>query len=172
MSHQLNFQEGTYFDYESRHTNNEGKILAHYKCKLKIVADLTLSCICPICGAPDCGSDMYLWADFDSEKFAIYLGAKSFSSFLDCWYYQGIKEEEYHQLPEFIKQNNEGTGWCDFNSGPNKEIDSLDFLRSLEVVKNSTLDGQRDEFSRIYYPILKSFVDTVIAKNAILNILS
>jgi hypothetical protein len=172
MSQQLNFQTEEYFDYVSRRTTHDGKVLEECRHRLKIVADLTASCICPICGAPDCGKDMYLWAEFGDEKLAVYLGESSFNSFLDCWYYDGIKEEEYQQLPEFIRQNNEGTGWSDFDSGLCKEIDAFDFLKSLEVVKNSACGKDGDKFSEIYYPVLKSFVNAVIAKNAVLNILN
>jgi hypothetical protein len=170
MSQQLNFQEEKYFDYHSQRRTNSGDVLWEYKYRLKIIADLTTSCICPDCGGPDCGDDMYIWAQFGDEKLSIHLGARSFSSFFDCWHYEGIKEEEYKQLPEFIRQNNEITGWCDFDSGPNNEIDALDFLKSLEVVKNSAYSEGDEEF-KICYPVLKSFAEAVITENTVLNVL-
>ena len=171
MSPQLNFQKGKYFDYYSQRTTSSGEVLEEYKYRLKIIADLTASCICPVCGAPDCGNDMYLWAEFGGEKLAIHLGASSFAGFLDCWHHEGISEDEYRRLPEFIRQNNEGIGWCDFDSGPNNEIDAFDFLKSLEVVKNSAYGGDGGEFTEIYYPVLKSFVTAAIAENKVLNVL-
>ncbi|CAM3672775.1 hypothetical protein MUGA111182_02475 [Mucilaginibacter galii] len=171
MSEQLNFKSERFFDYRSQHTNHSGTVIKEYTHRLKIVADLTLHCICPVCGAPDCGNDMYLWAEFSGEKWAIHLGADSFDAYLNCWHYDGITEDEYRQLPELIRHSNEMIGWCDIYSEPNNEIDAFDFLKSLEVIKDSDYANDGGEFLEIYYPILKSFTNAVIKENTILNVL-
>jgi hypothetical protein len=161
-------QEGKYFEYFAQ-IRQADRILKEFRLPLKIVADLTEYSLCPYYE-----DEVYLWAEIGGEKLAIYMGETSFSSFFySCWDCEEIKESEYLQFPEFIRQSNEMTGWSDSATGPNHIIDINDFLKSLEVVKNSPFAGYNDnEFLRIYYPVLKSFAETVIAEKSTLNILS
>ncbi len=160
-------QEGEYFEYRTQ-IRQADRVLKELRLPLKIVADLTEYSL-----GPYYEDDMYIWGEIGGEKLAIHLGESSFSGFFDyCWHYEGIPEEEYLQLPEFIRQSNEMTGWSDFATGPNHIIDINDFLKSLEVVKNSPCGSSNDyEFTRFYYPVLKSFAETVIAEKSALNIL-
>ena len=63
-------------DYEykrlkSDYYGNIQTVLIH---KFKIFADLSDFCICPICGAPDCGDELILWSEIENQKYAIILG--------------------------------------------------------------------------------------------------
>lgn len=104
----MNHGDSNYFEYKSYLNGVE------FSYKLKIITDLTELCICPVCGAPDCGEELFLWAEFEKEKLAIHFGGATFRSFLNSWYKEDITEDEYGALPEFIKENNEGKGWADF----------------------------------------------------------
>ncbi|WP_342645035.1 hypothetical protein [Mucilaginibacter sp. CSA2-8R] len=164
----FHLQEGEYFEYRTQ-IRQADYVLKEFRLQLKIVADLTEYSLCPYYE-----EEVYLWAEIGGEKLAIYMGETSFSSFFySCWDCEEIKESEYLNLPEFIRQSNEMTGWSDFETGPNHIIDISDFLKSLEVVKNSPCGSSNDyEFTRFYYPVLKSFAETVIAEKSTLNILS
>lgn len=159
-------KESCYYDYYSQ----VGSI--DYKYRLKIIADFTKLCVCPVCGTPDCGDEQFIWAEFDNEKLAIHFGGATFGSFLDRWYFDGITEEEYIKLPQFIKQHNECTGWADAYAKPNNIIDAQDFRDALHVIKNSIHTTENDDFSLIYCPAMKDFIDNVIREDKILNLLS
>ncbi|OOQ60166.1 hypothetical protein [Mucilaginibacter pedocola] len=171
MESHLDFEEGRYFEYNTKRTHGAARVLEECVMRLKLIADLTEHCICPVCGAPDCGNELILWAQFADEKLAVIMGGDTFGSFLSRWHYEGINADDYQKLPEFIKQDNECTGWRSIHAPINKEIDAADFLRSLEVVKNSEYTLPGDEFLEIYYPVLKQFADAVISKDLTLNVL-
>jgi hypothetical protein len=40
-----------------------------------IVEDLTHLCICPVCGAPDCGAEYALWTELEGQKEYVSLAA-------------------------------------------------------------------------------------------------
>jgi hypothetical protein len=128
---------------------------------------------CPICGSEDCcgAKDKFIWAEFGNEKFAIHFGDGEFEKYLSYWHYEGISEDEYKSLPNFIKDFNEGKGWDNDNLDPNSIIDALDFKKAMDVIKNSRYITVNDSFLTKFYPIIIEFVDKVINENKVLNIL-
>ncbi|MEJ5102319.1 hypothetical protein [Chryseobacterium sp. MYb328] len=123
--------------------------------------DLTHLCICPVCGAPDCGAEYTLWAEFEGKKESVTFGGDSFGSYLNYWYYEGIPFCEYRKLPEFVRHHTECIGWRDHDS---PEIDADDFLRTLESIKNSKKSDQ--DFEEYYYPVFKRFVENAIKNDS------
>ncbi|REC61189.1 hypothetical protein DRF65_16990 [Chryseobacterium pennae] len=123
--------------------------------------DLTHLCICPVCGAPDCGAEYTLWAEFEGQKEYVTFGGGSFGNYLDYWYYEGIPFCEYRKLPEFVRHHTECIGWRDHDS---PEIDANDFLRTLESIKNSKKSDQ--DFEEYYYPVFKRFVENAIKNDS------
>lgn len=123
----------------------------------KIVEDLTHLCICPVCGAPDCGAEYTLWTESGGKKKSLIFGGGSFGNYLDYWYYDGIPLCEYQKLPKFVKEYTEYKGWRDNDV---TEIDAHDFLRTLEAIKNSKNSDQ--DFIQYYYPVFKRFVEDSI----------
>ncbi|WP_163410057.1 hypothetical protein [Flavobacterium ajazii] len=132
-----------------------------FKHKLKIVERfIDQITICPVCGAENCGGpdDKYVWAEFDNEKLALHFGDGEFERYLSFWHYEGITEDEYKSLPNFIKDFNEGKGWDNDDIDPNSIIDPLDFKNSLDVIKNSKQLKENDEFLTSFYPKIMKFI--------------
>lgn len=126
--------------------------------------DLTHLCLCPCCGAPDCGEEYMLVSKSDGRPEAVLFGGASFRMYLNYWFYEGITLEEYNRLPEFVKQNNECKGWQDI-SAERTEINADDFLFTLESIKNNSRSEYQDkDFENYYYPVFKSFTQEVIRK--------
>ncbi len=126
--------------------------------------DLTHLCLCPCCGAPDCGEEYMLVTKSDGRPEAVLFGGASFRMYLNYWFYEGITLEEYNRLPEFVKQNNECKGWQDI-SAERTEINADDFLFTLESIKNNSRSEYQDkDFENYYYPVFKSFTQEVIGK--------
>lgn len=148
-----------YFDYSC--TVNDQQ----FKHKLKIVERfIDHIIICPECGAENCGGpdDKYIWAEFDNEKLAFHFGDGELERYLSFWHYEGMTEDEYKSLPNFIKDFNENTGWNNEDLDPNSIIDSLDFKNSLDIIKNSKQLKENDEFLTSFYPKIMEFIDRVI----------
>lgn len=125
--------------------------------KEMIVEDLTHLCICPVCGAPDCGAEYRLWTESEQLNESVIFGGDSFGIYPNYWFYEEIPLDKYRQLPEFVRHYNEFTGWRDNAS---TEIDAYDFLRTLESVKNSEKSDQN--FETYYYPVFKTFAESTI----------
>lgn len=131
---------------------------------------------CPICGSQECcgAKDKFIWAEFGKEKLAIHFEDGEFEKYLSYWHYEGITEDEYKSLPNFIKEYNEGKGWDNWNNvdlNPNSIIDAMDFKRAMDVIKNSRYITENDNFLTLFYPVIIEFVKRVISENKILNIL-
>lgn len=129
---------------------------------------------CPVCGSEECcgAKEKFIWAEFGDEKLAIHFEDGEFENYLEYWHYEGISEEEYQSLPNFIKDFNEGKGWDDWNAiEPNSIIDAVDFKRAMDVIKNSGHIAENDKFLTLYYPVIIEFIDQVINENKVLNIL-
>ncbi|GAA4204666.1 hypothetical protein GCM10022289_22980 [Pedobacter jeongneungensis] len=160
--------ESEYFDY-SCNVNNE-----KFEHRLKIIEKFVEHiAICPICGAENCGGpeDKFIWAEFEDEKLAIHFGDGKFEEYLSFWHYEGITEDNYKALPNFINEFNEGRGWDGDELNPNSVIDAVDFKKSMDVIKNSMYVNENDEFSTSFYPKIMEFVERVIKGNKVLNIL-
>ncbi|MGL6127660.1 hypothetical protein [Chryseobacterium artocarpi] len=123
--------------------------------------DLTHLCICPVCGAPDCGAEYTLWTESGGKKKSLIFGGNSFGSYLNYWYYEGISFCEYQKLPVFVKEYTEYKGWRD---NAFTEIDAYDFLRALEAIKHSEKSDQ--DFKEHYYPVFKRFVEGCVQNGA------
>jgi hypothetical protein len=142
--------------------------------KLKIVARFNENLMqCPICGSEECcgAKEKFIWAEFDNEKLAIHFEDGEFENYLGYWHYEGISEEEYISLPNFLKDFNEGKGWDNNDLDPNSIIDALDFKKAMDVIKNSRHITENDKFLTLFYPVIIEFVDRVINENKILNVL-
>lgn len=160
--------ESEYFDYSCNVNNYE------FRHKLKIIERFVENkTICPVCGAEDCGEpeDKFIWAEFENEKLAIQFGGGEFERYLSFWHYEGITEDDYKSLPNFIKDFNESTGWDNAKLDPNSIIDALDFKNSMDVIKKSQYMDEQDEFLTNFYPKVIQFVDRVINEKKTLNIL-
>ncbi|MBB6372322.1 hypothetical protein [Chryseobacterium shigense] len=140
---------------------------AYHQCienNFLVKEDLTHLCICPCCGAPDCGEEYMLITESEAGTEAVLFGGASFRRYLNYWFYEGITPEEYSSLPELVRQNNECTGWQNIEAECT-EIDAHDFLRTLEAVKNCNHIEYKDtDFENYYYPVFKSFTEDVINK--------
>lgn len=146
------------YEYNGRTTDYSGNTLTELNHKFKIFADLGKFCICPICGAPDCGDEFILWSQIENQKYAIVLGGGTFGSFLSFW----DETDNYKELPKFIREHNEGIGWDD-SSNVDFEIEVNDFLSTLEFIKNSKYSKiEGCDFLTNYYPVLKSFCDMIV----------
>jgi len=157
-----------YFDYSCTVNGQE------FKHKLKIIESfIDHMTICPVCGAENCGGheDKFIWAEFNNEKLAIHFGDGEFERYLSFWHFEGITEDEYKSLPNFIKDFNEGNGWDNEDFDPNSIIDALDFKKSMDVIKNSNHIKENDEFLTSFYPRVIKFIDRVIKEEKKLNIL-
>ncbi len=129
-----------------------------------IKEDLTHLCLCPCCGAPDCGEEYMLLTESEGRWDAVLFGGGTFRGYLNYWFYEGITQEEYHRLPELVRQSNECTGWQDV-SAQCTEINADDFLQTLESIKNcSRKEYLYDDFENFYYPVFKKFAVQVMAK--------
>lgn len=129
-----------------------------------IRGDLTHLCLCPCCGASDCGEEYMLVTKSEGRLEAVLFGGASFRMYLNYWFYEGITPEEYNRVPEFVRQNNECIGWQDI-SAERTEINADDFLFTLESIKNNSRSEYQDkDFENYYYPVFKSFTQEVIRK--------
>ncbi|SFN83265.1 hypothetical protein SAMN05421594_4367 [Chryseobacterium oleae] len=126
--------------------------------------DLTHLCLCPCCGEPDCGEEYMLLTESEGKQEAVLFGGGTFRGYLNYWFYEGITPVEYSKLPEFVRQNNECTGWQDI-SAQCTEINADDFLLTLESIKNcSRKEYLYDDFENYYYPIFKKFAEEAMRK--------
>ena len=160
--------ENEYFNYSCTVNGHE------FQHKLKIIERfIDHLAICPVCGAPNCGGpdDKFIWAEFNNEKLAIHFGDGEFERYLSLWHYDGITENEYRSLPNFIKDFNEGKGWDNDGLDPNSIIDPLDFKKSMDVIKNSMHLKEDDDFLTSFYPKITRFIERVINEEKTLNIL-
>lgn len=160
--------ESEYFDYSCNYFNK--KFRHRLKIVVKFIEHIT---ICSVCGAENCGGyeDKFIWAEFENEKLAIHFGDGEFEKYLSFWHYEGITEDEYKSLPNFIKDFNECKGWDNDKLDPNSVIDALDFKNSMDVIKKSKYINEQDEFLTNFYPKVIEFIDRVIKENKTLNIL-
>lgn len=160
-------------EYQYTHRIN-GQEFNH---NLKIIARFNENLIlCPICGSEECcgAKEKFIWAEFENDKLAIHFEDGEFENYLSYWHYDGISEEEYKSLPNFIKDFNEGKGWDNWETddlNPNSIIDARDFKQAMDVIKNSNHITENDKFLTMFYPVIIEFVDRVINENKILNIL-
>ena len=146
-----------------------------FEYELKIIARFNENLVqCPICGANECygARDKFIWAEFENEKLAIHFEDGEFENYLSNWYFEGISEDEYKSLPNFLKDFNECKGWYDDAINPNTILDAIDFKNAMEVIKNSKNNENNDLFLTNFYPIIIEFVDKVIKENKVLNIIN
>ncbi|NML72101.1 hypothetical protein HHL23_20240 [Chryseobacterium sp. RP-3-3] len=132
---------------------------------LFITEDLTYLCLCPCCGAPDCGEEYMLLTESEERQEAVLFGGGTFRGYLNYWFYEGISPEEYSRLPEFVRRNNECVGWQDISAQQCTEIDADDFMLTLESIKNgSCKEYPNEDFENYYYPVFKKLVKEVMRK--------
>jgi hypothetical protein len=102
------------------------------KYKFNVVKNTTEPC--PHCGVPACGKENILWYEFENRNLAIIFDGGFFD--LACEeFFNTSKPDNYHSLPEFMKEWNELKGWADCWDYDGYELQIEDFLKSMDLLQ-------------------------------------
>ena len=115
---------------------------------------------CPQCGVPACGKEAYLWKEKDGQKMTLVFDGGIFDIIVRE-FFAGDSEvgSRYEELPRFLRDCNENTGWYEEAEDKACSISVHELLQSLEVMRAADMDAWiKKDFGK-YYAVITELVE-------------
>lgn len=108
--------------------------------KFHVRKDMTEPCSC--CGIPACGREDILWYENQGKRITIIYDGSDLDLTIGDFLTKNNNQIAYQKLPNFIKENNEASGWTDCDDYHGYNLDFDDFLTALELLLTLNILGE------------------------------
>ncbi len=94
---------------------------------------------CPECGIPACGKEDIIWYEHNRQRFAVIFDGGYFDLAMEEFIGKNLDLLKNKGLTKFLIEWNGSFGWVDCADYDGYELDIVDFLKSLTLLKTCEL---------------------------------